>query len=112
MNASIRALTVKVGHGYHQLYDFKAVCYRCFFSGRHKKSLKRACAHSQTPLTTITTVTAASLRSKSCWFSSVYIELLLVFLMITTVMGIGNFSKHFKVVFILIFCSCKKKKSF
>ncbi|KAI8118034.1 hypothetical protein CVS40_10223 [Lucilia cuprina] len=97
-NATTWSLAVKVGHGYQQLYDVKDICYRCLLSGRFKKLLtKRAGAqsYSQTTITaaaaatTITSPTRLKLQ-QSGLLSSIYIELLLFSLMITTVMGIGG----------------------
>lgn len=88
------AFAVKVGHGYRQIHDVKCGCYRCLFSGRLNMVVKRACA--QTPTQS---------QRQSCFLSSFVIKLYLILLMFTTstVMGIGNFSKHLILFFVFFF---------
>lgn len=102
-NKTSRSFTVKVGHGYRQLlHDVKNICYRCLLSGRYKKSMQKAGAHSHNTLkpTTFSTYLQKQQQrqlqrqQQTCLLSSIYIELLLLSLMITSVVGIGNFSKH------------------
>lgn len=106
-NETSWSFAVKVGHGYRQLlHDVKYICYRCLFSGRHKKLIQRACTHTHNNTLKPTTTFSTCLQKKqqqSCLLSPIYIELLLLSLMITSVMGIGNFSKHYKNAFYFFF---------
>lgn len=109
-NETSWSFAVKVGHGYRQLlHDVKYICYRCLFSGRHKKLIQRACTHTHNNTLKPTTTFSTCLQKKqqrqqqSCLLSPIFIELLLLSLMITSVMGIGNFSKHYKNAFYFFF---------